>query len=229
MINYHLITIKNMIGIYKITCLKNFKYYIGSSINLDRRKKQHFQSLLNNKHANIKLQRSYNKYGVENFRFDIIELLETSKNLLKREQFYIDTTKPYFNICKIAGNSLGVIRREKTKEKLRQANLGLKHPNWRNKIKSEAQGGNKHWTKKKKFSTNSKTKMSNSQKNLYKNGYKSPACKKINQFTTEDVFVKTWESAKEVEKHLNISTSSVSQVLTGKNKTAGGFKWKYYE
>jgi hypothetical protein len=71
--------------------------------------------------------------------------------------------------------------------------------------------------------------MSESQKKLYENGYKSPSCKKINQYTIEGVFIKTWESAKEVENVLKISRFAISQVLIGNNKTSGGFKWEYYE
>lgn len=71
--------------------------------------------------------------------------------------------------------------------------------------------------------------MSESQKRLHENGYKSPSRKKINQFTIDDIFIKTWESAKDVESELKISRFAISQVLIGNNKTSGGFKWKYYE
>lgn len=78
-------------GIYRIDNIINGKCYIGSSIDLDRRRKEHAYSLSNNSHGNKHLQNAYNKYGRESFKFTIIELLEMSENikefLLEREQF----------------------------------------------------------------------------------------------------------------------------------------------
>src|SRR5438105_13132870 len=47
-------------GIYKITCTANKKIYIGSSINMRKRKKQHFDKLRLNGHDNPKLQAAWN-------------------------------------------------------------------------------------------------------------------------------------------------------------------------
>ena len=54
-------------GIYKILNKSNGKCYIGSSCNLNKRKYQHFNSLMKNKHYNLYLQKSFNKYGKDNF------------------------------------------------------------------------------------------------------------------------------------------------------------------
>ena len=42
----------------------------------------------NNKHGNKHLQRSYNKYGEENFVFEVLEFVEDKNNLLEREQLF---------------------------------------------------------------------------------------------------------------------------------------------
>lgn len=160
-----------MKAIYEIRCILTNKIYVGSTLNHLKREKDHFNNLKKNKHHNKKLQNAYNKYGSEYFKFTIIEEVSDDENLIEREQHYIDTLEPFFNICKIANSSLGLKRSQETKDKIRDANLGIKHPRWRNEIKSKAQGGDKHWTKKKKFSNESKLKMSESQKELYKNGY----------------------------------------------------------
>lgn len=214
-------------GVYCIENTVNKKQYIGSSKNVYKRRNRHFSELKNNKHKNVKLQNSYNKYGKDNFIFIILELIEDESLLIKTEQFYIDQNKPWFNINLIANSSLGVKRSEETKEKVRQANLGLKHPDWRNKIKSEAQGGKNHWTQKKEFSEDSKIKMSNSQKKLYENGYKSPVSKKIIQYDLNMQFVKEWENAVEIEKKLGYLRSSISQCAKGKIKTSNKFIWRY--
>ncbi len=53
-------------GVYLIFSLLNHKCYVGSSINIEKRLKTHFNMLKRNKHYNIKLQNYVNKYGIEN-------------------------------------------------------------------------------------------------------------------------------------------------------------------
>ena len=161
------------------------------------------------------------------FIFSVIEVVNIKEKLVEREQYYINSLKPEININLIANSSLGVKRSEETKEKMRQANLGLKHPEWRNKIKSESQGGDNHWTKKKKFSEDAKLKMSEGQKKLYESGYVSPVKKAIIQYTLDMVFIKEWESSAEVERVLKINRSSICQCLKKTIKTSGGFIWMY--
>ena len=69
--------------IYLIRNKINGKFYLGSTKNLHKRKLKHFRDLKNQNHHSIYLQRSYDKYGIENFEFIIIE---TSFNYLQREQ-----------------------------------------------------------------------------------------------------------------------------------------------
>lgn len=103
-----------MQGIYKI--IYNDKIvYIGSSINIHKRWKQHISALKHNKHKNFLLQRIYNKGGNDSLNFYIIE--ECNKeNLIKREQYYIDTYKPYCNLADANGRHLHT---EETKQKMR--------------------------------------------------------------------------------------------------------------
>lgn len=82
-------------GIYKITNKVNNKSYIGSSNNIKRRWKQHINLLNKGEHHSIKLQRAWNKYGQDNFKFEILEECDVEK-LLYLEQFYIDKYKAYF-------------------------------------------------------------------------------------------------------------------------------------
>ena len=65
--------IPSRIYIYAIRCLVNDKRYIGRTGNPTSRVEQHEYMLRSGTHHNKSLQRDYNKYGDENFVFEIIE------------------------------------------------------------------------------------------------------------------------------------------------------------
>ena len=84
----------NRVGIYKIKIID--KEYIGSSCNIGSRLKHHLWSLQHLKHHNRTMQNLFNKYGINNIYFEIIE--ECSEEvLIEREAFYIKTLNPYIN------------------------------------------------------------------------------------------------------------------------------------
>jgi group I intron endonuclease len=83
-------------GIYKIENLVDKKIYIGSSINLESRKYKHFWMLDNDKHDNNHLQNSYNKFGKDIFKFEILEICDTTE-LFERENHYIEMYKSNIN------------------------------------------------------------------------------------------------------------------------------------
>lgn len=62
----------NISGIYRITCNKNAKNYIGVSKDIKKRWYQHVNMLKNKTHHSTKLQEDYNKYGEDVFEFRII-------------------------------------------------------------------------------------------------------------------------------------------------------------
>ena len=112
-------------GIYKIENTKTKKIYIGSTINFKIREYNHFKQLKENKHANKNLQNAYNKYGENNFKFEILAKCP-KEYLLKLEQWFLNTQKPQYNICPIAGNTLGRRFSEETKKKMSLVSKGRK-------------------------------------------------------------------------------------------------------
>lgn len=83
-------------GIYSITNLVNGKRYIGqcfSSKGIRDRFSNHKVSLRKNKHCNIHLQSSWNKYGESNFKFEIIEKVYDKRAITEREQYWVEQYK----------------------------------------------------------------------------------------------------------------------------------------
>lgn len=139
-------------GIYKIICIANNKFYIGSTINIRSRFLRHMAALRKNKHVNNHMQLAFNKYGEENFTVIVLELCP--KELLhKQEDFWINQTN-----C--LDKSIGFNKRDKasggttisgeehylygkhmsdeTKAKLSASTAGENHPMFGKKVSQEA-------------------------------------------------------------------------------------------
>ena len=69
--------------IYKIENLLNHKKYIGQTSNPKRRFQEHRSQSLSNGETKI-LYLAFNKYGIENFSF---EILEQTKDYNEREKY----------------------------------------------------------------------------------------------------------------------------------------------
>lgn len=75
-------------GIYAIENLVNGKLYIGSSVNVNKRKNEHFNKLRKGIHHSRHLQRAFNKYGEISFIFRVIEYVDETI-LREKEKEYI--------------------------------------------------------------------------------------------------------------------------------------------
>lgn len=90
-----------LVGVYVLKCLKTNRRYVGSSINIKSRLKDHKTRIRNNVHENKELNGSDVKFITE----EILELCpkdSTRAYLFDREQYYIDELKPEFNKWKKA-------------------------------------------------------------------------------------------------------------------------------
>ncbi len=117
---------KRISGIYKIQSILNpLKIYIGSSISIKSRINEHLSDLRRNDHPNKKLQNHFNKYGEKDLVFSIVKECE-SKELITNEQYFIDSYKPFFNICPKAGHCGGLVKTLETRTKLSMALKGRK-------------------------------------------------------------------------------------------------------
>ena len=80
--------IDSLKGVYAIYCSITNKFYVGSAINIKARMQRHFYNLRNNTHHSQKLQRAINKYGIENFFIQILEVVEND-DLCTKEMKWI--------------------------------------------------------------------------------------------------------------------------------------------
>jgi group I intron endonuclease len=75
-------------GIYCIENIDNGLKYIGYAQNIRSRWKYHKDRLNHNNHDNSYLQNAYNKYGLDKFKFYIVQELEKNEELLKSMEIY---------------------------------------------------------------------------------------------------------------------------------------------
>lgn len=99
---------KNKSGIYKWVNTITGEFYIGSAINLYKRLLQYYQNsyITHPSRGNSIICFSLVKYGYSNFNLEILEYCNKDK-LIEREQYYLDTLNPSYNILKYAYSSLG--------------------------------------------------------------------------------------------------------------------------
>ena len=213
-------------GIYKITNLINDKFYIGSAINFTNRWNAHVWHLRNNKHINKHLQSSWNKYGENNFKFEVIDIIENSNLLIRKEQAYMNILKPNYNICKIAGSILGIKRSEETKKKMSESLKGrIISKETRDKI-SKTLKGRKGFL----HSKETKLKLSNLKKGkLTPNLLKLIESKRksIQLIDDSENIIKVFKSLREASVELNISQSLISRVANGERSHTHNKKFRY--
>lgn len=77
-------------GIYKIYCSGNNKTYVGSSIRVTTRLREHRCSLRDGIAINSYMQSSWNLYGEDAFTFELLEVCEVDL-LLQREDYWINS------------------------------------------------------------------------------------------------------------------------------------------
>lgn len=100
-------------GVYVIYCQETHDFYIGSSINVGQRLKQHLYSLRNSTHSTFRLLNDFQKFGESRFSFYLIYTLDDYKNdfffnkelnikekLERLEQQAIDKYSPKYNVYK---------------------------------------------------------------------------------------------------------------------------------
>ena len=100
--------------------------YVGSTVNITRRWKEHRRDFRRGVHANKWLQHLWDKYGSEAFAWSTLELVG-APDLLVREQFWVDTLHPAYNLRTIVGSNLGYKHTAAARANMAAANTGRRH------------------------------------------------------------------------------------------------------
>ena len=87
---------EKIIGVYKITNTVTGDFYIGSSKDVKRRWRAHKKPSVWNDNPNNQMYIDMQKYGLDNFDFQILAEVEEGK-LKETEQKFIETLKPTYN------------------------------------------------------------------------------------------------------------------------------------
>lgn len=218
-----------MIGIYQLTCTENGKRYVGQSIHIERRIREHRRK------PPSKMSDDVSKFGWQAFEWTVLEEC-TPEQLTEREDFYLITLKPEYNILG-EGHTLPLETRQQigrtlsniwitktpeekayvlthqlthrsqkghhvsdsTKEKLRQANLGKKQSEETIAKRSVAM----------------KTAMLGN-----RNGNTAIECIETGQL---------FDSVKLAALSVGVGARQITLALRGKIETSGGVHWKYVD
>ena len=207
-------------GIYMIQNKVNGKIYIGQTINIEgNRWKRHKSELRGGYHVNKHLQRSWNKYGEENFEFSVLLKCKESQ-LNTYEQYYIFELMAYepgIGYNNTYGGDSGRPT-EESRKILSEAMKGKHHTEETKKKISETEKG-------KTLSEETRRKIGEANKG--KNNPKSKLVIQINPSTNE--IINTYFGTREAARQTGFCQTSISACCRGKQKKYKGYKWMYLE
>lgn len=220
-------------GIYCITNKINNKQYVGQSVDIKKRFREHCFSARHSesKDYNMPIHLAMSKYGIENFQIEILELCNRDE-LNEKEVYWIEKKQSYINgyNATIGGNENhqhlgtpieaydldGKYIKEYPNITVAANDIGVS----RNTLYGIL-FGNRLSAKGFQF----KIKNSNKQITKYKN--KQGGSIPIYQLNLDNKIIKQWDSAAKAARELNFDASTITKCCKGKLQTHQGYKWRY--
>lgn len=200
-----------MRGIYYIKNKTNNKFYVGQSIDIETRIKRHKRTLKNGTHHNKHLQKSFNKYGENNFEYGVLYEANEDDNLDELEMKYIESTGAFehgYNSTKGGKGDLGMIVTDEFRMRMSELVKGEKNPNYGHKWTPEMKA---HLSK--KFSDGSRKGANN--------------VRAIKVIRVEDCKIYPTQTDAAIDLNLN-SVASIDRCVQNKEYIAGGFHFALY-
>lgn len=233
----------NKPGIYKITNIQNGNFYIGSALYVSKRIQIHKSNLKANRHVNKHLQSAYNKYQQENFIYEVLEYIDDHTQLTSKEQYYIDSLNPEYNILTKAYSSCGYKHSEQNIQRFKDRGRLTSKPVMQ--IDMSTLLVVKEWPSIRAVVIQMGIDRRLLSKALigeyeYIHGfiwkYKGEECNvceigskrrfPIIQLTIKGVFIREWRCADDISKEYGIHLSNLYVALRKPTRICAGFRWK---
>jgi len=119
-----------MTGVYSILNLVTGRCYVGSSVNVPQRWREHLSALTRGVHVNTDLQADWQRYGAKAFSWSLLEESSTRQDAISAEQSHIDSTPDLYNAARRAGSGPrdGFTHTDASKRKMSEAKKGRPKP-----------------------------------------------------------------------------------------------------
>lgn len=222
--------------IYKATNIINGKVYVGKTYNFEKRKREHIYDIDND----LPFHKALKKYGVDSFKWEIIDYASTDEEIREKEIFWIKELNtcihsPNSNGYNITlGGEGGVSWNSRpvaqfslegvyidTFISVASASilLGLDRKTILDAANGKyAQGCGYLWKYKDEWDGNSLPSYIKPDSKLKKT---------IIQLDMDGNFIREYESVLEASKILGIGRSNISNCLIGNTRRCGGYQWIY--
>jgi hypothetical protein len=201
---------------------KNEVFYIGIGKS-DTDFKRAYSNGSRNYHWN-------NIVKITDYKVDIVFQNLTWYEACKKEIELISLYKKNIyngTLCNIAdGGQGGSISFESNQKRIKSLTGHKVSDETKQKIGNKAK--NRIVTNATKLKMSEKHKIINTGHWLNNKGDKNPMAFKINQYSKDLIFIKTWECAKYAIMEYKLNSTAITDCIKGRQKTAGGFIWKKY-
>ena len=221
-------------GIYKITNTINNKIYIGQSIHIEQRWKEHLSG-----RGSKALYQDFLFYGTQNFTFEILEICTDKTLLREREKFWVryynsyldgyngneggdsvlqavESTKKSIFCYDLFGNFIQMFPSLSEAERI----TGINNSNISRAAKTKGRTKNFQWRYQYYDSIPPyKRRIGNIGKRV--------CGRPVIQYDKNYNFIQQFDTIREAERSTGIHGGSISEACSNKRKTAGGFIWKY--
>ena len=199
--------------IYGWYCIPTDKWYIGQTIDEERRFKAHIYNAITRKN-NSHFYKAIRKYGLDNFVYCVLEENILRENLNMKEMDWIEEFDSFYDGYNMsAGGGQNTKFSEETRIKLSESCKGKNFFGEKNPF-----FGKHHSIETRKI------KMSGPKNGMY--GKPSHNRRKVSQYDLNGNFIKNYDCITHAIKE-NPKCRAISAVCRGELNQTGGFIWKY--